>query len=750
MISSKVFTSEEMGLALDMFAKLLPLSANQTKAISNIKGCFLGMLVNDQINLFDGFEDQAQVVKDSIRDYEDFLKSKDERIESNKCKNEVSSKNRFSITDITSMTRDTINVSGTRKQAQKTKSVPPRKLAESEIDESQLREVHKDIFSSCDQDPLKPDKYYFSVSEYELKAAKPIAEMLEFKKSPYPRELDFVEAKYSRMAFCSSELVERSAVTDSVAAFDPNSASEGSLARRKAVLNMGARVLKGCNYVGKKHPAEDSVCKSLVFSDIEEIRGMIFKVNRKTYFRHPTIGTPDILGIHPSSGKMAVIEVKAVQGKATKTAAAKRQIANFMYLMNIDFGLIVNWGKYVSYREENSSRDAVRFPAEADRKSVYLALIPEMKRELKADDFDETRCVRKIVEVESGEGIISTEKVYISDAVFKKLEIIHTRGLAEFRVAVELMGSEGFQKLSLESEQVDSALSNGLFRSEEHFLKGDLQCLGYDHTIAMIFSKLVVSERLIRLALSRKMVAEKDVKAVVALNSELKRYLDTLKYIDISDAKHSARIEYAMLFSLKVRQNTSEENLSLEDEKPADSKDKDDAGGNGDDDLVKRIFNEHGKKKKASANKIVNEITEFIADNKEIFEESGFATPAKGAGSKKPSMDSMMKAEQGKYVSVLNTPKYKLGAHGVIHQARPSLGKRDLMYSGQKTEEGFHSSAKKVNFDEFEIPFDRDYIDDSVGFVSGEEKAIPTRKYETRKKSSIYQGLTEFKHPKKP
>jgi hypothetical protein len=749
MNSKRVFTFEEIGLALDIFARLLPLADSQQQASNNIKSVVLSMLSNEQISLFDGRENQTKAIKDSIKDYEDFLKSKDERIESNKCKNEPSSKNRFTITDITSMTRDTINVAGSRKQTQKTKSVPPRKLAENDTDQIQLKEVQSYIFKSCDKDPFKPDKYYFSVSENELKAAKPISEILNFKSSPYPRELDFSEAKYSRLFYCSSELVERSAITESITPFDPSSTSMESLDRRKAVLNMAARVLKGCNFLGKKHPAEDSVCTSLVFSDIEEIRGMVFKVNRKTYFRHPTIGTPDILGLHPSSGKMVVIEVKEVQGKVAKTAAAKRQISNYMYLMDVEFGLIVTWGKYVSYREENSAADAVRFPAEAERKSVYLTLIPEMKDQVKAGDFDETRYLRKIVKVESGEGIIGTEKVYRTDNVFKKLDKIHTRGLEEFRAAVELIGSEGFEKLSKESEQIQSGLSNGTLRSEERFLKGNLERLGYDYTISRIFAKLVISERLVRLALSKNMIAERDFKDTVALKKELQGYLNNLDNIQIEENQYSVRIQYAMKFALKVKEAVAGESLLIEDQKPADFKEIDDADD--EHDPVKDAFNKNFKNKKASSNKIENEITGLAAGNTEIFEEeSNFATPKKRADGCKLGIDSMMKAGQGKLVSLLNTPKYRLGAHGTIKQARPSLGKRDLMYSGDKTEEGFDSSAKHTNIDELELPVDEYHIPASRTIAHSKANAIADRRYQTRQTSGIYNGLTGFKHPKKP
>lgn len=700
-MSEKVFTLGEVEVAFEMYTKLLLLSEGDQARADNIKSGFLAMLGNGAFNILNATQAQMDKLKDSIYEFQAFIKLKKEKREEDSSGVIDNTDHKFSITGATSMTRDPTSIINQRKKKE-TRSEPPKKT-EGGIDRMILKKIHEDLFDSCDKKPFEADKKYRVVGEHEVRAIQSIDKVLDFKKCDYPVRLNFVERKYGRINYCSSELVNRMPVKEDTLDFDPKDTSEGGIKRYKSGINMAGRVLKSCKFAGTKHYIEETVCKKLFFTDNENLTNGKFKVNLNTYFRHPSISTPDILFMKNDSAELVVIEVKSVEGKTMNTSTVKRQVANAMYVMNAKMGFIVSWGKYRSYRRNDMLMKAVKFPVEARLREVYAKLYPKEKRAGQHGDLTLLELDKLCVSVETSEGIIHIEKIDVNDKAYKKLGVLLDRGLNDYREILRFIGARGFSDSGKGCETFRTIANSGCLDPENNFNKGTMEDLGLDETISVLYAKAVVSQKLLSLACRQTMLKDADMLTACKLIAKLDMML-TLVGEDQFDTPNNIKvIEKSMELAHKAIESAEDENSYMpgkEDSVSAYIDEDDDTESDSDESdedenqQIPHAIHQTGKTtqktpEKKSEEALSKVILEFVQKSPEIFQPEelpNHASDKQRHPTGNPGLLSIMKADTGKLESLVNSPgKYKIVHPNQMMRSTGVLGKRKVDYSLSKT-----------------------------------------------------------------
>lgn len=721
-MSEKVFSLSEVAIAFEMYTKMLLLKESDQRKADAVKTAFLSMIAHDH-DILMGSQDKIDEVKDSMNGFMEFLESKKEKAGTSNFEGTNTLQNMFSITGATSMTRYSKCLQDKRK-TKETRSEPPKKT-EGGIDAVMLRTIHKTLFESCEKKSFEGDKKFRIVSDHEVKAIEAIDEELDFKRNEYPEELNFLEVKYARIYYSSSELAIRAAISSSKNLFKLEGESGFDPKRNTAVINLAGRILKSCKYAGRKHAAEEVACKNLFFSDVDELKNCTFKVNRKTYFRYPSVCTPDIIAIKNDVGEILLIEVKSVEAKKLNTSTVKRQLANAMYVMNVKLGFIVSWGKYVVYRKTGVLSDVVRFPAKTTIKTVYSKLYPKEKK-LGADDNFSLEDYEKVcVFVENGEGIISMEKLTVDDNAYKKLEILFSRGLGEYRKSLRYLGDVGFLEGSKDSSTFRKAMNQGFIEYNGNFSTGTMADLGFDKTLSRLHAKVVMSEKLLDLGCRLELLPKERQEQAKSMLYGLKHLLNILDDVDFASNDNIKLIDTSMRLAMEIQKIAVDGDIKVieSDGSKGDSSDSEDDSCEGikKEDITQPEYTSHGPPEipRTIRNRrtevpelhardmIESELKDFIGINPEIFYDE-CKTPHKFSGSKGKNQElgltSMMKAKVDPLVSIACSPKYKMIHPNILVKADGVLGKR-VNYSGSRT--GFGGEYDDLYHSESDIPLDQ-------------------------------------------
>jgi hypothetical protein len=580
----KMFSLKEMSYGMDQLIALLPLDADGKKLGVVMKGFVMDMLMTDEVQHQVNSATEAEKFKDTLREYYDFKKFTQQKEMKSTGELAILGTSASTITGIGSMDTATGVNNMSKLRSKCTKSAPPAMFFHRKNEPSSLEDAHKHIFEKCaEEQPREPDEFR-KVTELEVAAIEVICKTFDFKESEAPKIINYVEAKYARIYFCSSELAQR-AVTGESEMYSTTDCSLTNAERELAALNLAGRVLKASAYLGNKRSSELSVLKKLVNCGFKELEEATFKQNKLTYFRYPSVCTPDLIGMLPGSNKIIVVEVKEhfKDGKAAKLSSAARQLANMMYVMNVNHGYVALWGNYDDYRSVEDTSVSMRFPRGCPEHQIYAEFFPESKTRSSGKRFDQDLFKKRIVFVQSGSGLIRVQKYEYRDALAKKVAKFHSRGLSELRAALKTIGYHGFKALKEKFGSISQGIVSDTLvcREEPYDVKGSRIYGKFDGESGIDLGTTIVGLRVFEAAIEANLLNFDGQAELLMLNTSLKAHLRALLDNPTIRSKDLMRViakKVAKIAGLKETNMTKEDSDSSESQPHAKEQvDNDDA-----------------------------------------------------------------------------------------------------------------------------------------------------------------------------